>query len=165
MSVPPPSKHQLAVMIWLAVFPTLVLLNLTIGRVLGDLAVVPRTFVLATVAVPIVIYGLMPHLHRLRARLLAKLLSLVEEGRQARHETRQDSDPLWTRGSEESAVGGRCLDSPMSAAPVEELEVEDLDCFPCPRRRRRERELAERRAALMKLRLAYQWAITAPRHE
>jgi hypothetical protein len=30
-----------------------------------------RTFVLATVAVPIVIYGLMPHLHRLRARLLS----------------------------------------------------------------------------------------------
>jgi len=29
-----------------------------------------RTFVLATIAVPIVIYGLMPHLHRLRARLL-----------------------------------------------------------------------------------------------
>jgi antibiotic biosynthesis monooxygenase (ABM) superfamily enzyme len=70
MSVPPPSKHQLALMIWLAVFPTLVLLNLTLGRVLGDLSVVPRTFFLATVAVPIVIYGLMPHLHRLRARLL-----------------------------------------------------------------------------------------------
>jgi hypothetical protein len=34
--------------------------------------VVPRTFILATVAVPIVIYGLMPHLHRLRARLLAR---------------------------------------------------------------------------------------------
>ena len=59
-------------MIWLAVFPTLVLLNLTIGRALGDLAVVPRTFVVATVAVPIVIYGLMPHLHRLRARLLTE---------------------------------------------------------------------------------------------
>ncbi len=70
MSVPPPSKHQLAVMIWLAVFPTLVVLNLTIGRVLGDLAVVPRTFVLATVAVPIVIYGLMPHLHSLRVRIV-----------------------------------------------------------------------------------------------
>jgi antibiotic biosynthesis monooxygenase (ABM) superfamily enzyme len=72
MSVPPPSKHQLALMIWLAVFPTLVLLNLTLGRVIGDLPVVPRTFVLATVAVPIVIYGLMPHLHRLRVRLLAR---------------------------------------------------------------------------------------------
>jgi antibiotic biosynthesis monooxygenase (ABM) superfamily enzyme len=71
MNVAPPSKHQLALMIWLAVFPTLVALNLTLGRLLGDLAVVPRTFVLVTVAVPIVIYGLMPHLHRLRARLLA----------------------------------------------------------------------------------------------
>jgi antibiotic biosynthesis monooxygenase (ABM) superfamily enzyme len=70
MSVPPPSKHQLALMIWLAVFPTLLLLNLTLGRALGDLSVVSRTFVLTTVAVPIVIYGLMPHLHRLRARLL-----------------------------------------------------------------------------------------------
>jgi antibiotic biosynthesis monooxygenase (ABM) superfamily enzyme len=57
-------------MIWLAVFPTLVVLNLSLGRVIADLAVVPRTFVLATVAVPIVIYGLMPQLHRLRARLL-----------------------------------------------------------------------------------------------
>jgi hypothetical protein len=28
-----------------------------------------RTFVLATIAVPIVIYGLMPQLHRLRGRL------------------------------------------------------------------------------------------------
>jgi len=71
MNVPPPSMHQLALMIWLAVFPTLVALNLTLGRLLGDLAVIPRTFVLVTVAVPIVIYVLMPYLHRLRARLLA----------------------------------------------------------------------------------------------
>ena len=70
MSVPPPSKHQLALMLWLAVFPTLVVLNLSLGQVIADHAVVPRTFVLATAAVPIVIYGLMPQLHRLRARLL-----------------------------------------------------------------------------------------------
>jgi len=69
--LPPPSKHQLALMIWLAVFPTLVVLNLSLGQVIADLAVVPRTFVLATAAVPIVIYGLMPQLHRVRARLLA----------------------------------------------------------------------------------------------
>jgi hypothetical protein len=30
-----------------------------------------RAFVLATIAVSIVIYGLMPHLHRPRGRLLA----------------------------------------------------------------------------------------------
>jgi antibiotic biosynthesis monooxygenase (ABM) superfamily enzyme len=68
---PPPSKHQLALMIWLCVFPTLTGLNLVLGGWLADFSPVLRTFVLATVAVPIVIYGLMPHLHRFRARLLA----------------------------------------------------------------------------------------------
>jgi antibiotic biosynthesis monooxygenase (ABM) superfamily enzyme len=59
-------------MIWLAVFPTLTVLNLSLGDWLGTLAPVLRTFVLATLAVPIVIYGLMPQLHRLRIRILAR---------------------------------------------------------------------------------------------
>jgi antibiotic biosynthesis monooxygenase (ABM) superfamily enzyme len=69
--VPPPTKHQLAFMIWLCVFPTLTAINLTFGEWLRTLSPVLRTFVLATIAVPIVIYGLMPYLHRLRGRLLA----------------------------------------------------------------------------------------------
>ena len=68
--VPPPTKHQLALMIWLCVFPTLTAINLAFGDWLRTLPPVLRTFVLATIAVPIVIYGLMPHLHQLRARLL-----------------------------------------------------------------------------------------------
>ena len=68
----PPSKHQLALMIWLAVFPTLTVLNLALGPWLATLSSVPRTFVLATIAVPIVIYGLMPQLHRVRTELLAR---------------------------------------------------------------------------------------------
>jgi antibiotic biosynthesis monooxygenase (ABM) superfamily enzyme len=68
----PPSKHQLALMIWLAVFPTLTVINLVFGDWLRTLTPVLRTFVLATVAVPIVIYGLMPQLHRLRIRLLSR---------------------------------------------------------------------------------------------
>lgn len=68
----PPSKHQLALMIWLAVFPTLTVINLAVGDWLVTLSPVVRTFVLATVAVPIVIYGLMPQLHRLRVRLLTR---------------------------------------------------------------------------------------------
>ena len=68
---PPPSKHQLALMIWLCVFPTLTAINLAFGDWLGTMTPVLRTFVLATIAVPIVIYGLMPYLHRLRLRLLA----------------------------------------------------------------------------------------------
>jgi len=71
----PPTKHQLAVMIWLAVFPTLTVLNLVLGDWLGTLNVVTRTFVLATIAVPIVIYGLMPQLHRLRGEVLSRLAS------------------------------------------------------------------------------------------
>jgi antibiotic biosynthesis monooxygenase (ABM) superfamily enzyme len=70
--VGPPTKHQLAAMIWVAVFPTLTVLNLALGDWLRTLSPVVRTFVLATVAVPIVIYGLMPQLHRLRVRLLAR---------------------------------------------------------------------------------------------
>ncbi len=70
--VPPPSRHQLALMIWLAVLPTLTVLNLALSSALSDVPIVPRTFVLATVAVPIVMYGLMPRLHRLRARLVLR---------------------------------------------------------------------------------------------
>ena len=70
--VTPPNKHQLALMIWLAVFPTLTIINLALGDWLKTLSPVLRTFVLATVAVPIVIYGLMPRLHRIRARLLTR---------------------------------------------------------------------------------------------
>lgn len=70
MNTPPPSKHQLALMIWLCVFPTLTVINLALGDRLRTMSPVLRTFVLATIAVPIVIYGLMPHLHRLRAHLL-----------------------------------------------------------------------------------------------
>jgi antibiotic biosynthesis monooxygenase (ABM) superfamily enzyme len=57
-------------MILLCVFPTLTLLNVTFGDWLASMSPVVRTFVLATIAVPIVIYGLMPHLHRVRGRLL-----------------------------------------------------------------------------------------------
>jgi antibiotic biosynthesis monooxygenase (ABM) superfamily enzyme len=68
----PPSKHQLALMIWLAVFPTLSVLNLILGEWLAVLTPVVRTFVLVTIAVPIVIYGVMPHLHRARTRILRR---------------------------------------------------------------------------------------------
>ena len=72
LRVGPPPKHQLALMIWIAVFPTLTVLNLLLGDWLRDLSPVVRTFVLATVAVPIVIYGLMPQLHKARVALMTR---------------------------------------------------------------------------------------------
>jgi len=59
-------------MIWLCVFPTLTVINLAVGEWLKTLSPVLRTFVLATVAVPIVIYGLMPQLQKVRGRLLMR---------------------------------------------------------------------------------------------
>ena len=70
--LPPPTKHQLALMIWVAVFPTLTVLNLVLGDLLAEAPSVLRTFVLATVAVPIVIYGVMPRLQRVRARMVTR---------------------------------------------------------------------------------------------
>ena len=65
-----PTKHQIALMIWLAVFPTLTVLNLVLDDWLRTLNPILRTFVLATIAVPIISYALMPQLHRLRRTLL-----------------------------------------------------------------------------------------------
>jgi antibiotic biosynthesis monooxygenase (ABM) superfamily enzyme len=70
--VGPPTRHELALMIWLAVFPTLLAINLGLGSWLRGMSPVLRTFVLATVAVPIVIYGLLPQLQRVRVRLLTR---------------------------------------------------------------------------------------------
>jgi antibiotic biosynthesis monooxygenase (ABM) superfamily enzyme len=64
----------LALMTWLAVLPTLTILNLALGSWLSTLTPAARTFVLATLAVPIVIYGLMPQMHRLRARFLNRVV-------------------------------------------------------------------------------------------
>lgn len=56
-------------MIWLAVFPTLTVLNLVFGQWLVLLHPVLRTFLLSTVTVMIVVYVLMPQFLRVRGRL------------------------------------------------------------------------------------------------
>jgi len=51
--LPPPGRHQLALMIWVAVVPTLTLLNVVLGPQLEGSPVALRTVVVATAAVPI----------------------------------------------------------------------------------------------------------------
>ncbi|MER8225337.1 hypothetical protein ABTZ58_33240 [Streptomyces sp. NPDC094143] len=62
----------MALMIWVAVFPTLTVLQLLLRGLglLEDAPVVLRTLILVTVAVPIVVYGVLPPLQRLRTRLI-----------------------------------------------------------------------------------------------
>ena len=64
----PPSQHALALMIWIAVTPTLLAINLLLGPLMAGIPVIPRTVITVTIAVPIVIYGIMPLLHKLRRR-------------------------------------------------------------------------------------------------
>ncbi|MEU4562200.1 hypothetical protein AB0F72_27770 [Actinoplanes sp. NPDC023936] len=72
MHTKPPPRHHLAVMIWLAVFPTLAALQLLFGSFLRDAPMLLRTFFLATATVPIVVYVLLPPLQKVRARLVGR---------------------------------------------------------------------------------------------
>ncbi len=65
-------KHHLALMIWLAVFPTLVVLQLLLHDLLAGTPMVLRTLLLVSIAVPIVVFGLMPPLQHLRAYLISR---------------------------------------------------------------------------------------------
>jgi antibiotic biosynthesis monooxygenase (ABM) superfamily enzyme len=63
------STHRQAVLVWTAVLPTLTTLQLVLGRVLAHLPEILRPVVVATLAVPIVVYVLVPRLQRVAARL------------------------------------------------------------------------------------------------
>lgn len=68
--IPPPGKDQLALMIWLCVFPTFTVLNVTLADWLRTMSPVMRTFVLATIRGADRDLRTDAYLHRLRVRLL-----------------------------------------------------------------------------------------------
>jgi antibiotic biosynthesis monooxygenase (ABM) superfamily enzyme len=65
------SRHHQALMVWIAVLPTLTVLQLVLGGFLEGVPQYLRPPIIATLVVPIVVYGLLPPLQRLRARLAA----------------------------------------------------------------------------------------------
>jgi antibiotic biosynthesis monooxygenase (ABM) superfamily enzyme len=65
----PVSQHRQAVTVWLAVLPTLTLLQLLLGDILAAVPPYLRPPIIATLAVPIVVYAVMPRLARLTARV------------------------------------------------------------------------------------------------
>ncbi|MEV6570029.1 hypothetical protein [Streptomyces sp. NPDC051577] len=68
----PPPKHHMALMIWMAVFPTLTVLELLLHDRLQRLPMVLRTLVLSAIVVLTVVYVLLPRLQVARVRLLAR---------------------------------------------------------------------------------------------
>jgi antibiotic biosynthesis monooxygenase (ABM) superfamily enzyme len=63
------STHRQAVLVWTAVLPTLTTLQFVLGRALAHLPEILRPVVVATLAVPIVVYVLVPRLQHVAARL------------------------------------------------------------------------------------------------
>jgi antibiotic biosynthesis monooxygenase (ABM) superfamily enzyme len=65
-----PSRHQQALMVWVAIVPILTILQFTVGGLLQEAPQYLRAPIMATLAVPIVVYVAMPRLQRLRTRLV-----------------------------------------------------------------------------------------------
>ena len=62
-----PSVHRRALLTWLAVFPTITLVQLVLSPYIGGWPLVARTAVVTAVAVPLSVYVLVPRLLRLAA--------------------------------------------------------------------------------------------------
>jgi antibiotic biosynthesis monooxygenase (ABM) superfamily enzyme len=62
------SPHRQVLTVWLAVLPTLSLLQLVLHDLLAAVPPYVRPPIMATIAVPIVVYAVMPRLTRLIAR-------------------------------------------------------------------------------------------------
>ncbi len=65
-----PSTHRLAVLTWVGVYPVLTGIALAMEPLLSGRPVAMRTLVMSAMMVPIMVYGVMPLIHRfvLRSR-------------------------------------------------------------------------------------------------
>ncbi|MFF7632280.1 hypothetical protein ACFZB9_03900 [Kitasatospora sp. NPDC008050] len=66
------SVHHRAVITWVAVYPTITLVLGLLGPHTAHLPLVVRTLILSGIVVPVVVYGLIPVLHRLHAATIGK---------------------------------------------------------------------------------------------
>lgn len=55
-----PSKHKMALITWLVVYPMITILLAALEPVLSDVAMPLRTLVLSLIMVPAMVYGAMP---------------------------------------------------------------------------------------------------------
>ncbi len=68
----PPPRHRMAVVIWLAIYPTITLLLALSGPFIADWPLPLRTFVLTAIAVPLMVFVLLPQLQRALGPWLAR---------------------------------------------------------------------------------------------
>ncbi|MFC9292864.1 hypothetical protein ACFTWH_30035 [Streptomyces sp. NPDC057011] len=67
-----PSIHRRALITWVAVYPTITIVLALLRPVLKDVPLVLQTLVLTAIAIPIVVYVLVPALMKANAALTAR---------------------------------------------------------------------------------------------
>lgn len=67
----PPPRHRMAVVIWLAIYPTITALLALSGPLVTDWPLPLRTLWLTVIAVPLMVFVLLPRLQRALAPWLA----------------------------------------------------------------------------------------------
>ena len=66
----PPPKWKTAVLVWIAIYPSITILFLLFGEQLEQLPAPLRTLVLSLILVPLLVFVLLPLLHKTFARWL-----------------------------------------------------------------------------------------------
>lgn len=67
-----PSKFKMAIVIWIAIYPTINFIFLLFGERLNALPVLLRTLVLTLILVPLMVFVLLPILTKLLGKWLSK---------------------------------------------------------------------------------------------
>lgn len=66
-----PKKWKMAVLVWIAIYPTITLLLALLGDQFALIAPLPlRTFVLTIIVVPLMVFSIMPAMQRLLSNWL-----------------------------------------------------------------------------------------------
>jgi antibiotic biosynthesis monooxygenase (ABM) superfamily enzyme len=69
----PPKKWKIAILVWLAIYPSVTLLSWLFGKQLNQITFLPlRTLVLTIVIVPLMVFVLLPLLQKVFAGWLRK---------------------------------------------------------------------------------------------
>lgn len=67
-----PSKWKFALMVWIAIYPSITVVQLTIGNQIVSLPLPLRTLIMTGILVPLMVYVLLPFLRKILGNWLNK---------------------------------------------------------------------------------------------
>jgi antibiotic biosynthesis monooxygenase (ABM) superfamily enzyme len=67
-----PAKWKFAIMVWLAIYPSITVVQMLLGDLLKNLPLALRTLILTGILVPLMVFILLPLLRKILAKWLEK---------------------------------------------------------------------------------------------